>query len=294
MNPPAIFSRRDFLAASAAAAATATFARAAAAPAATGTAGLVDTHVYLGRWPFRRAPLDEPAALVAKLRAHGVTEAWAASLDALLHKDIAGLNARLAAECARHGPGLLVPVAALNPSLPGWERELRRSAGEHRMPAVRLHPNYHGYTLADPLAARVLGLAAELGLLVQIPLLMEDERTIHPLVNVPPVNTAPLGDLLKKIPTLRVQLLNVHRTLRGAPLLSLASQGVHVDVSNLEGVEGVTLLLSQLPAQRLCFGSFAPVFYFEAAMLKLKESVLDEATLAAVRSGNARRLISRA
>ncbi|MBL9200614.1 MAG: amidohydrolase family protein [Opitutaceae bacterium] len=293
MNPPALFSRRDFLAATAAAAA-ATATRARGAAAAAPAAGLVDTHVYLGRWPFRRAPLDEPAALVAKLRAHGVTAAWAASLDALLHKDIAGLNARLAEECARHGAGLLVPVAALNPSLLGWERELRRCASEHRMRAVRLHPNYHRYTLADPLAARVLGLAAELGLLVQIPLLMEDERTIHPLVNVPPVNAAPLADLLKKIPALRVQLLNAHRTLRGAPLLSLAAQGVHFDLSNLEGVEGVTHLLSQLPVQRLCFGSYAPVFYFEAAMLKLKESVLDDATLAAVRSANAHRLLARA
>lgn len=30
----------------------------------------VDTNATLGRWPFRRCPLDEPPALAAQLRAH--------------------------------------------------------------------------------------------------------------------------------------------------------------------------------------------------------------------------------
>jgi predicted TIM-barrel fold metal-dependent hydrolase len=291
-NEPVLLTRRAFIATTGAVAAATALApsRLSAAPAA---GELIDTNVSLGQWPFRRAPLDDPSALVAKLREHGVTEAWTGSFDALLHKDISGVNARLVADCKRHGGGLLMPIGAVNPKLPGWAEDMRRCAEVHRMRGIRLHPNYHGYTLADPLAAEVLERAAQFRLLVQIAVALEDERTIHPLVNVPAVNTAPLGPLMKKIPTLRVQLLNAFRAVRVPQAISLAAQRVAFDLTMLDGVEAIANLLQQFPAGQLCFGSYAPVFYFEAAMLKLRESVLSESQLESVRFGSARRLVGR-
>lgn len=250
---------------------------------------IIDTNVTLSRWPFRRCPLDETPTLVAKLREHSVAQAWAGTFDGLLHKDLGSANARLAAECRTHG-GLLVPFGSVNPKLPDWEEELRRCAEVHRMPGIRLHPNYHGYKLDDPALARLLALAAERKLIVQFAVVMEDERTLHPLVQVPPVDTAPLLDLLKKTPGLRLQLLNAFRTLRGEPLLRLAAAGAHFEIAMLEGVAGVASLLKQLPAERLCFGSHAPLFYFESAALKLTESALPPAPERAIRTDNALRL----
>ena len=283
--------RRDFLKLTLAATSMAVIGSAEVAHAAGDKTGLIDVNVNLGRWPLRRVRGDDTSALAAMLRRQGVVQAWAGSFDGLLHKNIGTVNARLADECRRYGRGLFVPFASINPKLPDWEEELRRCAEEHRMPGIRLHPNYHGYKLDDPDFARLLRLATERHLIVQLVLVMEDERMMHPLLRVEPVDTAPLVNLVKQTPGLRLVLLNALRTLRGRPLLDLISAGeVYVETSMLEGVGGVEKLLAQIPTDRVLFGSYAPLFYFESALLKLKESALTGEELLAMRSGNARRL----
>ncbi len=253
---------------------------------------LIDVNVSLGQWPTRRVRCDDSRELVTRLRRRGVSQAWAGTLEGLLHKDIAAANTRLAKTCRQDGKGLLVPFGSVNPRLPDWEEELRRCADLHRMPGIRLHPNYHGYRLEDPAFLRLLELAAQRRLIVQLALIMEDERMMHPLLRVEPVDTAPLKDLIQRVPGLRLVLLNVHRTLRAKPLLELIAAGnVSVEIAMLEGVGGVGTLLAQMPGDRVLFGSHAPLFYFESALLKLKESTLTPAQSEAVGHGNARRLL---
>ena len=255
---------------------------------------LIDVNVYLGQWPFRRVPGDDVAELVAKLRSQGVVQAWAGSFEALLHRDVAAVNQRLAAACRHQGEGLLVPFGAVNPRLPDWEEDLRRCHEEHQMPGIRLHPNYHGYKLDDPLAAKLLEAAAERGLIVQLALTMEDERTQHPLLQVPHVDVAPLVETVKRLPQLRLVLLNAFRSLRGEIVDRLAAAGqVYFDIAQLEGVGGLERLIQQVTAERVLFGSYYPFFYFEAALLKLRESEPGGAALKAIRRDNARKLLSR-
>ncbi len=280
--------RRDFLQTTMAGAAVA-LATASNARADNVVDALIDTNVSLGAWPFRHEVLSTTTALVEKLRTGKVTQAWASSFEALLHKDLSSVNARLADECLRH-KDLLVPIGAINPMLPGWEEDLRRCAEVHRMPGIRLHPNYHSYKLSDVVFARLLEAATARGLFVQIAVIMEEERTIHPLVNVPPTDTTPLLDVLKAAPGARVQLLNAFRTMKGDPVLKLAAAGVRFEIAMLEGVSGVANLLEKFPLNCLCFGSHAPFFYFESAKLKLQESELGEAQHRALRTLNALKL----
>jgi len=252
---------------------------------------LIDTNVHLSRWPFRRVANDTTPALIAKLKQLGITEAWAGSYDALLHRDLSAVNESLAADCRRHGAGFLKPIGCVNPSLPDWEEDLRRCAEVFKMKALRLYPNYHQYDLVDARFKKLFAMAATHGLHVQIAVMMEEERTQHPLVRVPHVNTAPLIDLLKQTPKARVMLLNGFRAVRAGLLLRLqASRRVWFDLSTLEGMAGIGRILKQVPADRLVFGTAAPFYIPESAVLKLKESKLTTKQLDAITFKNAQAL----
>ncbi len=293
-QPIASLGRRAFLQMAAAATGVGALAAARGEQAATTPTGLIDVNAYLSRWPLRHLLGEDTAGLVSKLRGYGVVQAWVGGLDCLLHRDMAAVNARLADECRRHGDGLLVPFGSVNPKLPDWQDDLRRCVEEHHMPGIRLHPNYHGYKLDDPDFARLLRLATERNLIVQLALIMEDERTMHPLLRVEPTRVTGLPGVLKQTPGLRLVLLNSQRVLGGRALADLVAAGeVYVEIAMLEGVGGVGNLVTQVPLKRVLFGSYAPVFYFESALLKLRESPLSDEQLGAIRGENARRLLAK-
>ena len=254
---------------------------------------IIDTNVYVSRWPFRRLWGDEPANLIAKLRQRGVKQAWAGSFDGLLHRDIAGVNIRLADTCRKLGGGMLIPFGSINPKLPDWQEDVRRCHEEHKMPGIRLHPNYHGYTLDDPAFAELLNLATARNLIVQIALEMEDDRTQSPLMRVAPVDVAPLEELVRRTPGLRLELVNCNDHNGRKYFAGMMSAGaVYMDISMQELVAGLGRL--NLPLDRITFGSYYPFFELESAVMKVQESGLDESTQKGICASNAQRLMGTA
>jgi uncharacterized protein len=252
---------------------------------------VIDVNVSLSRWPTRRLPADEPARLIETLKAQGVQQAWAGSLDGMLHRDMAGVNARLADECRMAGAEFLLPFGTVNPVLPDWQEDLRRCVEQHQMRGLRLFPNYHGYTLEEPAFGELLRLAAERRLIVQIAVAMEDERTQHPLLRVAPVDVRPLARWVPQLPASRMILLNALRSVRLDDLAPLLAAGdVSVDIGMLEGVAGIEKLLQHVSLDRILFGSHFPFFYLDAAFGKVRESELGGMQREAILHGNATRL----
>jgi len=247
-------------------------------------AGILDSNVNLFRWPFRRLPLDETGKLVAKLRSLGITKALAGSFEGTFHRDLTSANARLAGECARFPE--LVPVASVDPSKPGWERDLATASS-----AVRLHPGYHGYGLDHPGFADLLVAASERGLLVQLAVALEDPRTQPERMRVPEVDLGPLAAALAKAPSAKVQLLNwkgrgtLTNTLKAIPNLS-------VDTALADGTDAVASLVKTFGPERVLFGTHAPFLIPEAALVRVHEADLDAAALVAVVRGNADRWLA--
>lgn len=249
---------------------------------------IVDTNVSLFQWPFRRLPLDSTEPLVKKLRSLGVVRAWAGSYEALLHRNVADVNQRLAETCS-HWPEL-VPIGTVNPTLPGWREDLNRCIEQHVMPGIRLHPSYHRYSLADIRFTEFLERATEAGCFVQIAVAMEDARTQHSLVRVTEVDVKALPKVLQGIPGSVVQLLNARLRPAEVKLLS-ATEGIYFDTARVEGTDGVPRLVNSLPQGRVLFGSHAPLLIPEAAMIRIHESgQLGRETLQQVFATNAEQI----
>lgn len=247
---------------------------------------VIDTNVSLFHWPFRRLPLDEVNELCAKFQQLGITEAWAGSFEALLHRDLRTVNERLQKTCQKRAE--LIPVGAVNPNLPDWKHDLNLCLGRFAMPGVRLLPGYHGYALDDAVFGELLVTATKLGGFVQVVVAMEDTRTQFSSLQAPNVDPRPLQHWMQQIPDAKVQLLNCRpsasdrQTFASIPRLT-------VDTSRVDGTDGVATLANAIGVDRILYGSHSPFLIPEAACIRMVETGIPAADVKAIMQENAKR-----
>jgi predicted TIM-barrel fold metal-dependent hydrolase len=201
------------------------------------------------------------------------------------------VNRRLAETCEKNPE--LVPFGSVNPTLPGWKNDLRACADEFGMRGIRLHPNYHGYSLDESRFGDLLAHAAEADLLVQIVATMEDTRTQNANAAVPDVDLSLLPAVVERLPESRIQILNWRP--RGAVLDAMGDlPGVVFDTARIDGTDGIEQLQQVVSADRVLFGSHAPFLIPEAALIRvIHESKFDESRLRQIVQSNAEREVAK-
>src|SRR5437762_2998586 len=238
--------------------------------------GIIDTNVNLFNWPFRALKYRDTRALVAKLKKHRVIEAWAGSFEALLFKDMNGVNVRLAAECLGHGPGFLIPFGSVNLAWPDWQEDVRRCHEVHKMPGIRIYPGYQPFDLDHPGMESLLKMASERGLILQVVFGMEDPRVHHPIINVGPVTFGPLLKAVQGTPNAKVEMLHFSGSSQGEDLSHFMMEtNTFMDISRLEGNGAVGRMIgsitglpsARVPVDRIVIGSHVPYFPLETAIL---------------------------
>lgn len=247
---------------------------------------ITDTNISLFHWPFRRLALDDTEKLVAKLRSLGITNAWASSFEGFFHRDIRGVNDRLATECVRFPE--LQPIGVINPSLPNWQEDFWSCCRQHHMVGVRLFPNYHGYTLADDVFREFLATAAKADRFVQIAQTLEDRRTQNSLVHVDDVDLRPLPEVMERIPRARVQILNLRPGMNVVKMLQPIDR-ITFDTARVDGTDGLAEMLRLVPG-RVALGTHAPFLIPEAALIRLSENPLADDQVQSILAGAAMNL----
>jgi hypothetical protein len=104
----------------------------------------------------------------------GVARAWTGHVPSIFYSDAAAGNDELFLLLEAHRERLL-PVPAVNPAFPGWERELDRAARE-RCPAVRTYPSHYAFSASGNRMAELAAACAAAGLELVLTVRLEDPR----------------------------------------------------------------------------------------------------------------------
>ena len=263
---------------------------------------MFDASAFAGVWPFRPHRERTLAALVHTLSGLGVRGACISPVEAILHPEPMTANRRLfeeAEEALREnaavaaGQGFEMFFApVIDPTLATWREHLDEclSVGGERVRAVKIVPNYHGYSLAaEPAVGALARAVAERNLALCIQVRMEDERSRHVRTDTVGVPAAEIAAFAGRHPALRILVCGGYMTdVRAlAPHENLAFEMSFVESGNVLGDA-----LRLVGAGRLLAGTHAPLLMPAVGLVK---PLADEAApdqVQAMTEGNYRRIFA--
>jgi uncharacterized protein len=255
---------------------------------------LLDANAWLGHYPFRQVPNNTPDGLLRLMDKHQIETAVVSSMHAVFYRDPQCGNEELAQWVAPH-QDRLIPCATLNPTYPGWERDLYRCCEEWGFRGLRLFPSYHNYRLAGFECRELVQTATARGLHIAIPLRLEDRRGRHWMDTANEVSLTEIADLARACPEAEILVLEA-LGVENSPLVrdpSLASARVSFEFSRMATLlqQSIPRLLEALGPDRLVFGTGMPLKYGKAALLKLELLDVPPATRERLAHENMERLL---
>ena len=157
---------------------------------------IIDVNAYLGHFAFRQLRHNTAASLLALMDSKGIDKAVVSSAAAITYRNAQSGNEELAAEIKGHRDRL-IPLAVINPFYAGWQDDLKICHEEFGMTGLRLYPKWHNYQLSRPMLSGAVTAATERGMVISIPIRVEDSRERSWLVDVPDVPLAEIVDWSK-------------------------------------------------------------------------------------------------
>jgi predicted TIM-barrel fold metal-dependent hydrolase len=251
---------------------------------------IIDVNAYLGHFAFRRLRHNTAASLLALMDCKNIDKAVVSSAAAITYRNAQAGNEEMMEEVCRHRDRL-IPFAVINPFYVGWQDDLKICCEEFGMTGLRLYPKWHNYSLSDPCCRELIAAATERGMVISIPLRVEDNRERSWLLNIPDIPLDEIVQLVKAHPKSRFLLLN-GQGYTGSPLGKMNSglpANYAIEISRLSAVlaNEIGQLIAKLGADRLTFGTGTPFNYPDPALVKLEVMDAREPDKERIRSQNA-------
>lgn len=251
---------------------------------------IIDVNAYLGHYAFRRLRHNTAESLLALMDSKKIDKAVVSSTGAITYRNTQAGNEELVEEIRGHRDRL-IPFAVINPSYAGWQDDLKICHEEFGITGLRLYPKWHNYGLASPCCRELIDAVTARGMVISIPIRVEDNRERSWLLNVPDIPLEEIVELVKSHPKSRFVLLNgIGYT---GSLLGKKDSGLPanyaVELSRLSAVlaDEIGQLIMNLGAERVMFGTGMPFNYPDPALLKLEVLDAGEPEKERIRGGNA-------
>jgi uncharacterized protein len=234
---------------------------------------IIDVNAYLGHYAFRRLRHNTADALLKLMDARKIDRAVVSSASAITYRNAQSGNEEVDGEVKAHRDRL-IPFAVINPTYAGREDDLKACHEGFGMRGLRLYPGWHNYRLSDPRCLDLVRAAAARGLVVSIPIRVEDHRQRSWLVDVPDVPLDDVAALVRACPEARFLLLNGIGYVRSP--LGRGGGGLpdnyRIEISRLTALldDEIGALVQSLGPGRIVFGTGMPFNYPDPALVKLE------------------------
>jgi uncharacterized protein len=234
---------------------------------------IIDVNASLGHFAFRRLRHNTSDGLLRLMDSRKIDRAIVASASAITYRNPQSGNEEVNDEARRHRDRL-IPFGVINPTYAGWEDDLRICREDFGMRGVRLYPKWHNYALSDPHCLELVHAATERGMIVSIPIRVEDPRERSWLVDIPDLTLDEVAGLVRSCPQARFLILN-GLGFRNTPLGKKTGglpANYCLEISRLTAMldDELGFLIQNLGAERIVFGTGMPFSYPDPALLKLQ------------------------
>ncbi|MFC1558074.1 amidohydrolase family protein [candidate division KSB1 bacterium] len=257
---------------------------------------LVDINANVGHWPFKKLKYNTCSTLLKRMNKFGVDISVISNLNGIFYKNVQSANEELYEEISsnRKYASRFVPFAIINPIYAGWENDLEVCSKKFGMKGVRLYPMYHDYEITDPKCIAMVKMARDIGLPVAFTIRIVDSRQRSWMDLSVEWKWNDVVPIIKEVPDAKYIVLNIANKgrLKEEETELLKNTDIVFDTSGR--ASGVPGLIKQFGAEKVAFGTHAPILDYLTGLLRvesLKDDEADEKQMELIRSGNAKRII---
>ena len=252
---------------------------------------IVDVNAFIGRWPFWPIPACSAEQVSLELARCGIERAAICSTRSVFVHCADG-NAEAEAAAQRH-PDRFIAWACLGP-LETTTGRTRGSLdlGEYAardFRGVRIYPQHHSY---HPLYTAFLDGLLEQATARRWPVMLPLRITMN--WAMPMLGLDLIDALISRHPRVPWVLagINYLHELELARTLMRRYETVHLETSCIMGFEAVAGLVNDCGAERILFGSGAPVQHGAAGLTKILHAAVSDTVREQILGANARRLMN--
>ncbi len=247
-----------------------------------------DVNALLGHWPFRKIRKQSLKDLMQAHKDNHIQCGYASSMNSIfyndpfegdleLHEWIRGTN-------YKH-------VLTVNPTLPGWEKDIEEGCRTFNIQGVRIYPGYHDYALCSDEVLQLCDILKRYELPLFVTVRLEDERLEY-IVKSKPVDLNDVQQFVRMEQDLDIVLLNLrfHEVMRMEKEM-IELPRLYFDTSGLKDrVFVLEELLKSSPADKILYGSEYPLYAMKSTIELVQMAQIDEEVKRKIFKENVKRL----